>query len=275
MENKKIAFFLSTDNKMIAYAEVLTKSIQEVYGENNVSIFISIDETVEKMPFYLLENKNIEIINIEKTINEGGLQHLKANILFGRITYLAYARLFITKLIDCEKYKTVVYIDVDGLLLNKIPDIYINSSLNFSFFPSNNESGAKDTLNWVKGNLKTRKVKNRIIKKIARNDYFQSGLIIINNFKKYRKLENKSKKYLLNNIEDKIDDQNLMNFLNKNNIIVKTDGRINYRPDFSSLVSAEEVIFLHFAGKNKPLNSEFEWKNFSEFKCDISRWYYD
>lgn len=271
MENK-LAFFLATDLKMIEYTRSLIKSINDCYDKKLIEIYVVFDQYTNE--FNDFRNwGNVNLVNINDYLDSHTINVFKSQNPSKRISHIAYSRLLITMIVDTKSFASVVYLDVDGLLINKIPDKYINTKYNYAFYPDNEDSGKEITRAFIKENISDFKIRNKILKKFKKEEYFQSGLLVINNFKKYSILEFEAITFLKDLRNKKIDDQNLMNYLNKGIFQVINDGKINYRPGLSRWQDKSEIIFLHFAGNNKPLDKEFIDDKFNGYNDIIERYY--
>lgn len=267
----KIAFYAATDETMLCATLSLLMSVNDLYSKEEFDFYLATNNfkaATEKFKNY----ENVHIIDFSNRFN-GKLSFITDVVLFNRITYPSFFRLFIGEKID-DSYKSIIYLDVDGILLKRIPQEYIDYDKNISFYPRNTIESMNNTLRWIKGALKNERIKDNLVMKLNQKQYFQSGLIIINSLSEYNVLGLKILRYLKKNRKKEIvDDQNLLNYFNKNHIEILDNSSINYRPLFSEFVNVDDIVFLHFAGNQKPWSDNFDFESHRGFTKYIEKYY--
>lgn len=267
MENKLI-FVAFTDFNSSWSILQLYNSIKGVYDLNQFDFFIGCDSLAcnSENIATIKSNSNINIKNIEITLADFNFGS------FGHISKMAYARILMYDLFpELVENEHIVYLDVDTIVSKKIPEIYFDSrDYNFSVIDYDCSSQERSSFinfdSYLETNLKEfHNIYKKNYENSRMNNYFNSGVIIINNHKKMIDLFNIVKK---SSLILSIDDQNLLNYYNEDHIKVLTNIELNYQPWKWGLEGIEgKVIISHFNGGIKPWNNNFsKLKNHKEFK---------
>lgn len=263
----KIAFFTSSDINNVKYLKNLYLSIILLYKNSEFDFHIFTDDYTRSEIEKVMNFDNIIFHDLKYYANLHGLNEQIETKIFSRVPFNTYARLFIPEIVNTDKFKNAyissIHIDVDGVLLKRIPINYIGTNTNYSFFPSNTEERYERAIKFIWHSTKKfgSEVTEKLTQKFKSGNYFQCGLIIINDVNRFENLTSTSIDFLKQN--PGIDDQNLLNHFNYDHIKVIKDPPMNYRPDHSVKVLKDDVVFLHFAGANKPFNTDFDSKNYS------------
>lgn len=254
-----VTFF---DNKNIEEFERVLKSITHHYKKNEIFLFIGTTTDASKaLEIYFDQFKSFISYNnitfqLEVKIIDNDSNLLKTyNNSFPwwkHISNYSILRLFLHEIFS-EKLlngNPIVYIDTDVLFWNKINEKYLTTDENYAFthWTSRKNRGYNEFIINYRNDLKQKKMDSiwkGISKKIENKEYFNSGVIIINNHNKWINLTTKIKESLI-----KLDDQTLLNYFNLNEIKVVEDPSMNYM-----ILIEDEVlnpILVHFASWNKP-----------------------
>lgn len=276
---KKIAFVAAVDQNMEKYSIPLIRSIKESYSDDEFDIYFFIDNPEQELTFVKYNNVYLKVIKDEFNKNSYLKKTFAKNpfMIKKGMTLMTFSRLFISIIEGINEYESVIYLDVDGLILNKLPNIYTSrsSNLNYSFYPNNKEEFSdlpkqmfKEALENIGDDVG---LSNRIKKIYDTKSYFQAGLIIINNLESYDKLCKRA----LSKIEMGLllDDQTILNYLNDGEILVGINDIMNWRPDLSKQVDIDDICFLHFAGLNKPLDLKYNPDEYPDIRHILKKYY--
>lgn len=270
--NDKINFISFFDEGMVENFIMLYESISRLYDEFTFSIGVNIEAKLE----------------IEKIINDDRLkinimgsslkELFKKESLFGNITLFTYARFFANEIIEDKNDISWVYLDPDTLLQSEIPHKYFVPGQNYAFTNFEKKFGRKNQplkfWEWYLNKKfkkvplqykdKIKDVKCSVVRKMKKSNYFNAGVIIINNTNSYFNLCNEiltSGK----NILQFLDDQTLLNFFNNKHIEVLTDKTMNFKVG-KSLDYNDDVSIVHFLGPQKHVMKRIYNKSNFEFE---------
>ncbi len=258
---KKINLVSFFDSGMILCFSEFLNSIKRVYSDSEVNLFIGVSGDIyEKIINEYSHDKYIsEIVNVDSFLEV----FKNEEMLFGNITKLTYSRFFINELFK-EEFESFIYLDVDILLMNKIKISHLNKKKNFAIknMSDNKILSTRSKVFWnsflnkrileiQEGKTKQSalKLKKKILTKIEKGNYFNAGVLIINNPKKYfflcKKIINDKSNLSLN-----FDDQTLLNFYNKKHIKVINDFKLNYKV-YKDTCFTDDISIIHFLGATK------------------------
>ncbi len=274
--NKKIVnFIVFFDENVIDLFKMLADSIERVYG-NSFRIFAGVSKTALEIIDNDLEkySKNILFKNIESEMRI----FQNDEMLFGGITNLTFARFVIEEIFGEElKNEKFVYLDVDIMLNGEIPNKYLETKENIatrSITNLKNESGGSvefwanhllKVANSYPENIRERylEIREVILNKLNKRDYFNAGVMIINDPKNFYKLtnsikEDKEKLYLV------FDDQTILNYFNNNQQFkIVNDRFINYKVFKDDGFSLKDISIFHFLGPSKSVMRRIYNENYN------------
>ncbi len=250
---KKINIVLFFDEGLNNLFEIMYKSVKKVYGES-YKLFIGTnngnDELIEKFK----SDENI----IFKKISDNKMSVFSKDGLFGTITDFTFARFLIegvfSEELNGEKF---IYTDVDIIHRKRI-DEYLNLDSNIAstniedsntmlpiaFWNGHLRSRGKRFGEEVKFNTIADSMRNKMLNK----DYFNAGVLIINDPASYFKLVKRIMEDPLD-LLNKLDDQTLLNVYNKNEIKTLSDSNINFKVTKDNNFENQSII--HFLGPTK------------------------
>ena len=171
------------------------------------------------------------------------------NLENNHISEATYYRFFLDNYIN-KSIENIIYLDCDIICLNNPKNIIEEFILKLN---KTNTTIAAST-EYIKS-FNTQEVFNRL--KMKSNIYFNAGVMIINVSEWRNKNIQESLIELMNDIFDKVDfwDQDIMNCFFDGNFI-ELSKYLNFKDTFSKTISKNDetrsVIFLHYAGSNKP-----------------------
>ncbi len=246
-QNRKITFVVFSDKNTSFLINNLIESISKVYKEEEYEVLIGLNnEAFENQR--IINQSNLTIRNITSKFGN------EEEEVWEHINRMTYARFFMVDYFPelLSKRNTIVYIDVDTLLLNPIDDKYLHSKYNYAFIDSPEEKDSKYLINWIFD--RTAKYNNDIFeynKRLAESQqYFNAGVLVINDISKFQEI---CANCLKSGLE--IDDQNLLNFHNKGHFITSPDTSMNFIPFKTQYKSGVKII--HFAGEGKPWKEKY------------------
>lgn len=246
-----VTFF---DENMFYAFKLLYFSVKKIYI--NFNFYIGIPKEfylLNKSFFDNLKNVYISYLDYDK------LDKMENGI--GRISNAAFARLYVYDYFPKIKKKSFIYTDTD-IMFNKSldPNYFIDKKINLAFLddPIKNEVRKFNSIEmWKRRLINDKIVCNKVIDLMNNSYYFNSGLLIINNHKKFKKLLNKVIKS-----DHKVSDQSLLNYYNDGEIIVVRSEYDNIFPDsLENHEDKENVTTIHFVGAKKPWNKEHDGNN--------------
>lgn len=223
-----------------------------------VTLFFSIKRVYPTFNFYLILTEDAFLIYKDRCKKAGIITIVLDNKILNkyqnvdrRITNATFGRLYILDLIPKLMKEKFIYLDVDILVVKKIPEkFYGNENIAFLEAPLNYEGAHKERdINWWEKRIgHDKKVSKSIGQKMRKNEYFNAGVMIINNPAKFSDLTKK-----IRTSKKKHDDQTLLNFYNRDHFIVKKSKTINAFP-YLGIKSNTRVI--HFVGATKPWDEQ-------------------
>lgn len=235
---KKIKFIISSDYSYITEIKILIDTINKYHPDAQVLLFTTEDTKsfLSKLGFKNVKfNTSFITEELYSRFSKslGMKNNLNSIFRFGRIIFI--------NSIPKDKNCTYIYLDSDTFLNGSIEEKYLNSKYNFAFRQDEyNTERYRITLNfWSKVLKEYPKIFNKVKLKMKSENYFNSGVLIINNLKKYKKLAKKciKSKY-------KINDQSLLNYYNKKNFKVVVDCKYNSMLDRHNDIA----IIYHYPG---------------------------
>lgn len=264
MKNDEIHIVFSTDNNYAKYLGVTINSLIRNVFENNVyRIYILNTDLNErnKKKLKALETQNItiEFICVNKYIE----QYFSKNPLYTRAHFSAasYYRLFIADIFkDLDK---VIYLDCDLVLNEDISKLW-------RFELGDKYIGAVKDFYIRKGNAKSHYCSN-VLKPVNSNDYFNSGVMIMNLYELRKNNFTERCLKTLNDIKKpKYLDQDILNIVCKNHVMF-IDFKWNLLnhlvpkiEDMQEFISKDEKVMIsnalkspaiiHFSSDKKPWN---------------------
>ena len=240
--------------------------IPVVYSTNSkyfnllyVSLFSLISNTSSNLDIYILysklSKKKINLLNKLKSnnikINLININNYLINNNFYISSYItkeAYFRLYIGKIIN---YSKIIYLDTDTIINFDIKELY-NINLN------NKVLGC--VLDY---NIKLDKNYYNYLKELGINNYFNSGVLLINN-DLYLKTDEEIKEAfsILNKYKLKYHDQDILNIYYKEKTLILSK-KYNYNIDLCSNSNIKVIKgIIHFNGPRKPTNN---YKNKNDY----------
>lgn len=235
---KKITFVIVADSNIYKQALVLIRSIQLVYDIHEYNIHVITDVGSVKFFKFFDSFINIKVIEIDDLKLHNG------KLIDRHITQFTFARLQIFSLIkNIPDENTVIYLDADTMVKKKINNKYLESD-NIVFNEYFNFKKIQGTLNYWENRISNYSTFKTIKIKILNKEYFNAGVIIINNRDKYKKLCNR-----ILNSKLIFDDQTLLNLFNYGELNIVENYKMNNRVEINYISSS--AVF-HFSGMKKP-----------------------
>lgn len=224
-----------------------------------VSIISLIKNTNSNLDIYILyfklSKKKINLLTKLKSnkinINLININNYLINNNFYLSSYIskeAYFRLYIGKIIN---YSKIIYLDCDTIINFDIKKLY-NINLN------NKVLGCV-----LDSNIKLDKNYYNYLKELGINNYFNSGVLLINN-DLYLKTDNEIKDAfdILNKYNLKYHDQDILNIYYKDKTLILSK-KYNYNIDLSNNKNIKVIKgIIHFNGPRKPFNN---YKNKNDY----------
>lgn len=241
---KNIIFIISADSEYILETKILIESIRKFYFKEKIFLFTDL-ETKKKLSREKVRNLEFftELFN-EKLANRfngslGTSRNIKSLYRFGRLIFPYFVS-------DEFSNASFIYLDSDTFIDGKIEEHYLISDRNFAFRQDDPKSKSSENSRkyWYSTLSKFPLVRRRIVKKVFNNQFFNSGVLFINDLKKYKKLV---KKCLKSNL--KLNDQTLLNYFNHGCIDVIIDTKYNSLIDRTN----DDAIIYHYAGNGNLL----------------------
>lgn len=260
---EEINIIAFTDENTIESAIAMINTIKKIYKNNEVIVNLGVTKGCKKYYRFLL-NENIKVRYIDDFLPDAN------KTLYQHITKTAYARLYFDKIFPYLKTaKKILYVDVDVFFRNRIDERIFNSNENIAFNDLPDEKHIAIHKGWLKGILSNfDDIYSKNSKILENGNYFNSGVIVINNFDKILNLFSK----VLNFLSDvsEVDDQNLLNYFNDGEIIVSSDTRYNFQPFKEKF--KKNAFLIHYAGAQKPWKKSFEekFKNHIEYNIVLN-----
>ena len=233
------------------------------YNQQFLTSFRSVlDNLDEKANFFVIHknpatlNQLIANVNFEHSnINELKIYKFKEeikeypNLENNHISEATYYRFFLDNYIN-KNIENIIYLDCDIICLNNPKNIIDE----FIFKLNTTKTPIAASTEYIKSS-ETEEVFNRL--EMSSNIYFNAGVMIINvNEWRNRNIQ-KSLVELMIDIFDKVDfwDQDIMNCFFDGNFI-ELSKYLNFKDTFSQTITKNDetrsIIFLHYAGSNKP-----------------------
>ena len=235
---KTIHIFYATDDNYKNYLILAIKSVLESANENdNLHFYILATNILNNETFEenLKKLKQIKFCKIEVIyINDNLIKKFPVTL---HITTAAYLRYFIPIL--KPKLNKCLYLDVDTIVLRSLNNFYnINLKNKYAAVVSDKLSVKDKNIRLQKFNIK---------------NYFNSGVMLLN-LKQIRK-HNLFERFLKESKFSKFMDQDVLNFIFKNNVIY-LQGIYNYMIKNTNFqkINNKNITILHFAGTIKPWN---------------------
>ncbi len=259
MKKNKITFVIFSDNNTSFLINNLILTINKHYNEEDFEIYIGLNQEAFKK-HVLPKTGNIFVRNITSKFGN------EEEKVWEHINRMTYARFFMIDYFPelTSKDNTIIYLDVDTLILNPIDEKYLHSSSNYAFIDSPEEKDSKYLIDWIYD--RTHKFDMDIFeynKKLAKNNlYFNAGVLIINDIFKFREICNECLRTGLS-----IDDQNLLNFHNKGHFITSLDTTMNFIPFKTPFKN--DVKIIHFAGEGKPWKEKYISEHYGKNDFEI------
>lgn len=255
LNKPKINIVIFFDSKMLFQFKTLYNSIMDNYARNEVSFLIGTNKkTIEKVGEIIEEGISSKVIDIAEYLEK---EYSDYKPMFeeehSQINIFSMAILDICKLFDIEINESIIYVDIDTIFQSRINDKYMNTNDNFGFPHPNLEKFEENyaACEKLKELLSQNEYLN-FIKNCRENNIINTGVLILNDIKKYDDLiEKMDKKNGL------IADGYLINAYNTGEIKCSLDPShnflINIYEDDDLLI--EEAVIIHFAEKPKPWDS--------------------
>lgn len=247
--NSKINIVSFMDSNVYDGFLLLYSSIDLLY--DNYSFYVGVEqELYQKIESKLDMFKNIKFVKL----NDNSLMKYKSGN--ARITNIAFARFYIYDYFPELRRKSFVYSDTDIIFKNKIDDLYFsNKKINYSFVDGTIKTDKlkPKVIDFWSQRLNNQRVFKKIESLIKRGNYFNSGLFIINNRYKFNKLIKKIKRS-----KYEADDQNLLNFYNKNEFTIINSNKDNVLILIENDdIDVNKISSAHFVGRRKPWDKNF------------------
>lgn len=228
--------------------------------DENSTIYV-IHKNPESFKKYLkyVKYKKIEIVAFKKEYR------VLNNIAHSHLSEVTYYRLYLDKLISLKK-GFLVYFDADLYFLNNSTN-FINDSI-IKLEKSNHAIAAVDET--ITYNLNVEYF-NKL--EFASDSYFNAGFIIFNLNKCFEDsfFENLRVKLSKINFELKFWDQDILNLVVNGNFLC-LENKINYGIDLNKENNLpDDVLAIHYKGKNKPWNIKYVLSKDSEIYQNINK----
>lgn len=266
---KKILFVSFFDHNISKNFFTLLASLKRFYGDDEYEYRVFVDKFTATNYRKSFSELGVIVTNIDSDLDA----FEKNKMLNKTITKMTMGRLLLPELIkDHDKFQSIIYLDVDIFVNNKIDKKFISSRDNYAVVDYNpkNLDRKKDLMNYWNGNFANindgRRILSIILTKYLFNNYFNAGVLIINNMKSFKSLATKAK-----NSEYFLDDQSLLNLYNAGEIIVEKDIRLNYQLARENLKSSETAFFIHFSEPIKPWSKSIDDKVNRKYKKKINK----
>lgn len=240
-ENEKLSFVTFIDDNFTLMFKAHFSTIKNNYKEFNYFLGLKTMPTAEFKAY--LEKEKITYKIISDKISSSWIN---SKMIERRISTTTLARLYLFNIFpEISFFDKIIYVDADTLFRGKISKKYLESTHNISFVDVNKESKKYQwTIRYFSKKFKFHPlIKLKIKRKIVSHQYFNAGVIIINDQKAYLNLARKILKKKLN-----FDDQTLLNYNNDNQISVVNDISHNLQL-FKDI--CEDAIILHLSGIHK------------------------
>lgn len=264
---KKILFVSFFDYNISKNFFTLLSSLKRFYSEGEYEYRVFVDKFTAANFRKSFSELGVVVTNIDSDLDA----FAKNKMLNNSITKMTMGRLLLPELIkDYNKFQSIIYLDVDILVNNKIDKKFISSRDNYAVVDYNpkNLNRKKDLMRYWNYNFTKiengRKILSIILTKYLFNNYFNAGVLIINNMKSFKSLAAKAK-----NSEYFLDDQTLLNLYNIGEIIVEKDIRLNYQLARENLKNSKTSFFIHFSESIKPWSESINEKVNSKYKNKI------
>lgn len=229
-------------------------SILDNYSDTEFCYWIGTDENTQKR-ILDLELKGTKVINIEQNVDD---EFSNYSMIQDRISKFTMSRL---KMFDyfpeLNFEENIVYLDVDTIFNGRFEKSLFNKKNQAVLEIRENNVFFDDILNYWFLKKIDDDLKARIIKLFIKENYFNAGILIINDKKRIKQLFKKAL-----NSPYKVDDQTLLNFYNKNEIDILKDDTYNciIKYNFS-----DSKIIYHLAGYEKYTNLS-DFRNIDNFE---------
>lgn len=239
-------------------------SILENYEPKEFRYYIGISSKVyENYKPFFDTYKGIFIIRIiEDSKNETDIKIHKS------ITNFTLERLNVFNHFPELLSKKFVYLDCDLIFSGRISESFFKDEINYAFpdlVKNVEEKQIENIIQYWKEKM-SRKYFKKIKKLIKGGNYFNAGVLIINDPLNFKKLLDSVKLF-------DVDDQTILNYFNKGNIKIFHDTAFNHQ---AMAHKTEKPIIYHFSGEvkpwfqnlscaNKPLRNSIEASNFNEY----------
>lgn len=252
--NRKV-FISFFDKNMISNFLFNSFLIRKFYGA---------DVDIVAGSFYSPSSEEKKIINnlkIDyKVISDFDIKLLeKYKMINNSINATTILRLYMYDLFpELSKWKNAVYLDADLIINKKLDEQYFKLK-NFVFrdCPKNNIALKERIIIFWRDTLKS-DIENteKIIEKINQDNYFNAGVIIINNHQQMKKLLTRAI-----NSKIKFDDQTILNLINSDELVIMDDLKMNNQIKHGFI---NDSFISHFSGDWKP------WKIFENEESKMS-----
>lgn len=293
MKEKIFVQFL--DEKIIHLFKMNYFSIRNIYQEEKILIGTT-KKGKKLLEKYVKNDLNI----IVKVVNKKML-NFKSLGLYEYITNFAFARFFIKDIFNKVDFfnKTVIYLDIDTILLKEIPEKYTKGNENWIFgielwnsvikkideFSKRYDGSLNDQnitellnhhdyfrislenlFNWEIENQLKEELKSDINKFIfsyvKQKRYANTGILIINDLPLFDSMfKNVNEKYP--GISQRTNDEFIMNIFGLEYLNFSSDRYMNFSQfysDFDSSLESGDINILHFFGKDKSKMDEiYTW----------------
>lgn len=262
LDNIIICFF--DENKVNEFL-MFYDSIKRIYDEFYVVAFTPFTETIkfneiidEKSFFHIyVDDKKYKMIN--KFEKKSSLKHIDSIMAFGRL-------LISKEMIKNElpshlwvKMNRIIYFDVDILLEKELDPKYLTGDNNYVFTHTekNNDEFWESyqkirKIYHIRRGIKSNwfnHISDMIISSIKYKNYFNSGVIIINNLFVFEELTTRIVERNLS-IYKWFSDQDLLNYFNQGELTIIDDSRMN-KVVFIARDYSEDTILYHFSGNGE------------------------
>ena len=276
-----VCLVFSSNNTFIKYTSVMIKSIIENSKANHYYDIIIFNKDISEKNMCLLEsmiekknNLYIRFVDIKQLVF-GKTYYTKTKD--NRLTEEAYYRIYIPHILS-EKYTKAIYLDGDMVVKKDLYELNEIDIKNFYIGAIRDFLGiAQCYSNTMSGTEREKHlIKNVGINSV--NDYFNSGLMILNLEELRRDYDFQSLEQIISKREWKQHDQDVLNHICKNNKAKFIDPKWNVIRDYGRLKflpielkeqyygSTRDPYIIHYGGSKKP------WKGETSRESDF--WYY-
>ncbi len=236
MNNENPTLISIVDKQMFISFCMNLFNFRKIYGNSKVFLLTTKDVIEENRAFF----KHNNIITYDISRFKEKFSNYK--MINESINWTTLVRLEIYEIIpNLDKEHHCIFMDSDTLITRKIPNNYFELTENIAFIDSPNEDIElrRKIKNFWSEILNT-ELYIKIEKLIDSGNYFNAGIVIINNHDSFKQLLLKSLKSGL-----LIDDQTLLNSFNENNVLVINDIKMNNQIKHGF---EKNAIIYHFSG---------------------------